>query len=206
MNRRDFLKGAGAIAVPAAILAPAFSPLDTLARQLTGLDPLPISAVVYDDRYADCRTFADVLVRSGAAPFPLASDSARLWYGPLAAHLSRHPGRVAGLATYADFTICVSCGREQNLAMLFEGAHDARNAPRLLHRLRVPAAQHQVAEALSHSQISWPESLADALLRIPSRGESASLLDFTAISPAAPLPSSDHPGYLASWLLAPANG
>lgn len=206
MNRRDFLKGVGAVAVPAAMLPPGFSPLHALTRQLTAADAVPISAVVYDERYPDCRTFADALIHCGAVPFPIAGDSARLWYGPLGAHLSRHPGRVAGLGTYADFTVCAFCGREQNLTLLFQGAHDARNAPPLLHRLRAPDADRQIAAALYRSQTSWPESLANALLRIPTRGESASLLDFTAISSAAPSLSSGHPGYLASWLLAPANG
>jgi hypothetical protein len=205
MNRRDFLKGAGAIAVPAAVLGPALLPLVTPARHGAARDPAAVSVVVYDERYVACRTFAEALAGSGAAPFPLTGDSARLWYGPLGAHLSHDPGRVAGMGTYADFGVSVSCARERDLGLVFEGTHDARNAPRLVHRFRASGAQRQVAEALSCSRISWPESLADALLRIPSRGESAGLVDFTAISPAATSPSSNHPGYLVSWLLVPAN-
>jgi hypothetical protein len=211
MNRRDFLKGAGAAIVPAAIpgaiwgsssppagestAAASATPESTTSRRVA-----PITAVVYDERYADCRLFAAALVSQGAVAFPANADSAQLWYGSLRAHLARHPGRVAGLTTYADFTVSQACGRELNLATLYEGAHDARRSrSSLTHRLRVSGDAPGIAAAIAGPDASWAESLANALCRFPSARDSAVRHASTVSTPRA----AGHPGYLASWLLAP---
>ena len=213
MNRRDFLKGAGAAAiVPAAIPGAIWGPSLSLLREPEGAaksvapesvaprQVTPISAVVYDERYADCRLFAAALVSQGAVAFPANADSAQLWYGSLRAHLARRPGRVAGLTTYADFTVSQACGRELNLATLYEGAHDARRSrSNLTHRLRVSGDAPDIAAAIARPDASWAESLANALCRFPSARDSAVRHASTVPTPRA----GGHPGYLASWLLAP---
>jgi len=205
MNRRDFLKGAGAAAiVPTAIpgaiwgstpRAANAAPEPTASRILS-----PITAVVYDERYADCRLFADALIRAGAVAFPANSDSVQLWYGSLRAHLARHPGRVVGLTTYADFSVSQACGRELALATLYEGAHDARRSRTdLTHRLRINGDDREIAAALASSASPWAESLANALCSVPATSDSALRNLSTATTPR----SAGHPGYLASWLLGP---
>jgi TAT (twin-arginine translocation) pathway signal sequence len=199
MNRRDFLKGAGAAAiVPAAIRGVLWGsgPVTATASPVIP----PISAVVYDERYADCRIFADALVRHGAVAFEANADSAQLWYGLLRAHLAQHPGRVAGLTTYADFSVSQACGRELNLATLYEGAHDARRSrTKLTHRLRAVDDAREIADAMPSADAPWPESLANALCQLPSTRDAALRNVGTATTPRSP----DHPGYLASWLLSP---
>ncbi len=207
MNRRDFLKGAGAAAiVPAAIPGAIWStsPASTNAPSEAATSPIlpPITAVVYDERYADCTLFADALIRQGAVAFPANGDSAQLWYGSLRAHLSRHPGRVAGLTTYADFSVSQGCGRELSLVTLYEGAHDARaSMSALTHRVRVRGDESEIAAAFTSSSLPWPESLANALCRLPTARTSA----LRSIATATTQRSPNHPGYLASWLLAPGN-
>ena len=197
MNRRDFLKGAGAAAiVPAAIPSAIWnsSPVATTAAPIFP----PISAVVFDERYPDCKLFADALVRQGAVAFAANADSAQLWYGSLRAHLAQHPGRVAGLTTYADFSVSQSCGREQNLATLYEGAHDGRRSrTNLTHRLRVAGDAREIAAAMPGADVPWAESLANALSRLPPSRDSALRIAATATTPR----SAGNPGYLASWLL-----
>jgi hypothetical protein len=207
MNRRDFLKGAGAAAiVPAAIPGAIWrtSPASANAASETASSPIlpPITAVVYDERYADCTLFADALTRQGAVAFPANGDSAQLWYGSLHAHLSRRPGRVAGLTTYADFSVSQGCGRELSLATLYEGAHDARaSKSALTHRIRVRGDESEIAAAFTNSALPWPESLANALCHLPAPPDSALRTIATATTPR----SRNHPGYLASWLLDPGN-
>ena len=207
MNRRDFLKGAGAVAiVPAAIpgaiwrTRPAYANVASEAAASPILSP--ITAVVYDERYADCRLFADALIRQGAVAFPANGDSAQLWYGSLRAHLSRHPGRVAGLTTYADFSVSQGCGRELGLAELYDGAHDARGSrSALTHRVRVRGDESEIAAAFTNTSLPWPESLANALCRVPAAPASS----LRSIASATTPRSRNHPGYLASWLLSPRN-
>src|SRR5271170_2462866 len=171
MNRRDFLKGAGAAAIvptaiPGAIWGSTPPAANAAPESAASIVLPPITAVVYDERYADCKLFADALVRHGAVAFPADADSAQLWYGSLRAHLARRPGRVAGLTTYADFSVSQSCGREQNLATLYEGAHDGRRSrTNLTHRLRVAGDARVIAAAMPGADVPWAESLANALSR-----------------------------------------
>jgi hypothetical protein len=205
VNRRDFLKGAGAAIVPAAIPAAIWK-----SRSLPKADRgaaasatvVPITAVVYDERYADCRAFAEALARRGATAFATNADAAQLWYGPLRAHLAQNPGRLAGLATYADFSVSQACGREGNFAPLYEGEHDGRRlrANNLVHRLRMRGDDREIAAAFSDA--FWASRLADALWR---SGMEAPASRATPRSTDATTPrSAGHPGYLCSWLSIPA--
>jgi hypothetical protein len=156
---------------------------------------------VFDERYPDCRLFADALAGQGAIAFPANADSAQLWYGSLRAHLAQHPGRIAGLTTYADFTVSQACGRELNLATIYEGAHDARRSrSNLAHRIRVKGNAADIAAAIARPDAPWAESLAAALLRIPlpldTSAPPSNLAAKTEVS-------AGYPGYLTSWLLAP---
>jgi hypothetical protein len=171
MNRRDFLKRAGAVAiVPAAVPGGFWGPkpvASSAAQERAASQIRPsITAVVYDERYTDCTLFAAALIRQGAVGFPAHGDSAHLWYGLLGAHVAQHSGCVAGLTTYADFSVSQACGRELNLAALYEGAHDGRRLKtNLKHRIRATGDLSEILDAFSRSEIAWPESLANALSR-----------------------------------------
>jgi hypothetical protein len=155
-----------------------------------------IAAVVYDERYSDCRSFADILVRHGATPFPVNGDSARLWHGALREYLVGNRGNVAGLTTDSDFVVSRVCGGALGLGLAYEGAHDIRGSSNVTHRLRSTAYQREIA-ALGSDGGAWVETLAQSLLRLPSH-ESAAIFG-APVSLKTPR-SSDHPGYLTSWL------
>jgi hypothetical protein len=206
MNRRDFLKNAGAVIVPAAIPGALWGsgPNVSGADRAPGTvrEFAPIVAVVFDQRYPDCRAFAGLLTSRGAKPFATNQDAAQLWYGPLRAHLAEGPGRVAGLTTYADFSVSQACGRELNFAQLYEGEHDGRRLrTNLAHRLRTKGDDREIAASLTGE--SWALQLAHALSRLLPPPEGASAIasphSVTATTPR----SAGHPGYLNSWLLSP---
>jgi hypothetical protein len=155
---------------------------------------------VYDERYADCTIFAEALIRQGAVAFPADGDSVRLWYGSLREHLARHPGRIAGFTTYADFSVSQSCGRELCYITLYEAAHDSRASRTVLaHRLRTSGDETEIAAAFTNSALPWAESLANALCRVPSTRDFVLRNAGTVTTPR----SRNHPGYLNSWLLGP---
>src|SRR4029077_12563425 len=131
-----------------------------------------IAAVVYDERYSDCRSFADILVRRGATPFPVNGDCGRLWHGALREHLVENRGNVAGLTTDSDFVVSRICGRELGLSVVYEGAHDSRGSSDVTHRLHNTRYQREIV-APFHSGASWAESLAQSLLRLPSHDNGA---------------------------------
>jgi hypothetical protein len=206
MNRRDFLKGAGAAIVPAAIPgaiwgSSSHSPNSEHAQE-SSRGTVPITAVVFDDRYTDCKTFADALVDRGAKAFATNADAVQLWYGPLGAHLAQNPGRVAGLTTYADFSASQACGRELNLAPLYDGEHDGRRSrTHLAHRLRISSNDREIAAACADA--SWATQLADALSRLPATAGAEQTIANSHLATATTPRSPGHPGYLNSWLLAP---
>jgi len=200
MNRRDFLKGAGAAIVPAALPAALWTtaaPMATAAGvSQVAQTAAPITAVVFDERYADCRLFADALEKRGAKAFAANQDAVQLWYGALRVYLAEHPGRVAGLTTYADFSVSQACGRELQLTQVYEGTHDGRRSrTELTHRLSTLVRDDGIVDALGGD--SWATRLADALYRLPAPPVSAAARLATATTPR----SVGHPGYLNSWLL-----
>lgn len=165
----------------------------------------PIVAVVYDERYADCRVFAEALARCSAKPFATNQDAARLWYGPLREYLAQYPGRVAGLGTYADFSISQECGRELGLATIFEGEHDARRArTTITHRVRARIGGRELAVRLGLE--GWAAQLATALVPMnPFLAEDADRSIVRHSVQETPR-SVGYPGYLNSWLLGSAGG
>jgi len=208
MNRRDFLKGAGAAIVPAAIPGAiwASAPLSAASERALESSPEasptigPITAVVFDNRYADCQAFADALARRGARAFATNADAAQLWYGPLRAHVAQHPGRVAGLTTYADFSVSQACGRELGFAQLYEGEHDGRRSrAHLAHRLRTAADDREIVAAFAGA--SWAAQLADALSRLSAPDSTDAAIEAPRLAIVTTPRSMGHPGYLNSWLL-----
>ncbi len=206
MKRRDFLKNAGAAIVPAALPAALWGSASAALQgagtrvevHVTG-ERIAITAVIYDERYADCRAFAEALARLGAKAFATNQDAVRLWYGPLRTHLEKDPGRVAGLATYADFSSSVACGRELSYAALYEGHHDARRQrATLAHNLRAYADAPELAVAVSTE--NWASQLAEALSSLPEP-EYVSNVFVPRLATANSPRSKDCPGYLSSWLL-----
>ena len=194
MNRRDLLKRAGAAIIPVAILGSRL-PAIGVSRE-PGITR--VTAIVYDERYSDCGSFAGILSRHGAALFSVNGDCGRLWHGALMEHLVANRGNVAGLTTDSDFVVSRACGREHGLRLVYEGAHDSRGATEVMHRLRSAADQREIVAALGGDGASWAETVAQSLLRLPSHGSAAILR--SPVSLKTPR-SSDHPGYLTSWLL-----
>jgi hypothetical protein len=199
MKRREFLKKAAA--VPAVVAASKwYTAAETLSRK-----PWEITAVVYDERYADCRDFAKALERQGAMPFATLGDAASLWYGALRASLARSGGSVAGMATDSDWVVSRSCGREQGLEVAYEGSHDWRLSDRLIHRLGGDGLEWQVYFALLDAKIPWARSIASGLVRCSHR-DAVRIGSGVAIGKANGVvtrASTGHPGYLSSWLLVP---
>ncbi|HEX4002563.1 MAG TPA: twin-arginine translocation signal domain-containing protein [Candidatus Acidoferrales bacterium] len=193
LDRRTFLKDAGALAVSAALLAPGASPI-AFADASRGPR---IAAALFDGRYSSCREFANALARQGAAAFDVGADVALLWYGPLGDHLARSGGAVAGLTTHSDFAVSQSFGRQLRLLSKYEGAHDSRGSCTITHRLRGLADADQVGAAPRLADSHWGEALASALVR--ARWDNAAARSKLAVAQSAPI--GDHPGFLTSWLL-----
>jgi hypothetical protein len=190
MRRRDFLKGVAV--VPASVAAARWP-------RVSGTQTLRISAVVYDERYADCRMFADLLERQGATPFPTSGDAVSVWYGALRNHMVLYGGSLAGITTDSDLTASRECARELGLRLVYEGSHDCRALGRLIHRLRGKGVEEEVYAELLRDDKPWPKAIADTLGRKELAVQVIQALAGTPL--VATHQSAGHPGYLTSWLL-----
>jgi len=196
VKRREFLQSAAAI-VPACIAGSHWSVFAESTVDAAKLSR--ISAVVYDERYADCRTFADTLARRGAVALPSGGDAVRVWYGALRKRLTHDPGFVAGFTTDSDLTVSRECGRELGLRLVYEGSHDSRASNRLTHRLRGTGAEKEVYAALLRDDIAWPEAIANALGHQPLAARLANVIAGAPVIATSNFAT--HPAYLTSWLL-----
>jgi hypothetical protein len=194
LDRRTFLKDAGALTASAALIASG-APGIGAASEPNGQR---ISAVLFDGRYPSSRAFADTLSRKGARAFNVQPDAATLWYGPLRDHLARCGGCVAGLTTFSDAMLSQSFGRDLGLSLRYEGAHDSRGSDVLMHQLRASAGVDEIAGALRGADSDWAEALAGAL----ARSNSISWAGRRRLAVALTTRVGDHPGFLQSWLLA----
>lgn len=194
MDRRKFLRDAGVLTVSAAALAAS-------ATATSAFEPgrPPINAVLFDRRYSACREFAGALAREGAKAFDVQPDVAVLWYGPLRDHLAARGGCVAGLTTFADFAVSQSFGRDYQLSLRHEGAHDGRGSNIVTHRLRAAEILDGIAAALRTADSEWAEALAAALMRSKSIASDGRWRRSIAQTSGA----GEHPGFLQSWLLVP---
>ncbi len=193
LDRRTFLKDAGALTASAALIASGAPGIAAAAAT----DGQRISAVLFDGRYSSCRAFAGALARNGAMAFNVQPDAAALWYGPLRDHLVARGGCVAGLTTFSDSMLSQSFGRDFGLSPRYEGAHDSRGSDVLKHQLRAGAGVDEIAGALREADSDWAEALAVALARsnsIARAGRRRLAVAFTTRV-------GDHPGFLQSWLL-----
>lgn len=193
MKRREFLRAAAI--VPVTVAAAHWS---AVAESLSS-KPSQITAVVYDERHADCRIFAEAVARYGAVAFPAGGDAVRLWYGTLSRHLARYGGNVAAMTTDCDLEVSRQCGRERGMRMAYEGSHDGRAQGSLKHRLRGGAEADGVYAALLRADGPWAESIAMALGRAPLAERFSTSIAWAPT--VTTCQSAEHPGYLTSWLL-----
>jgi hypothetical protein len=217
MNRRDLLKSAGAAILPVAILGPRLGTARHPAGPTAMGSRTPVTAVIHDPRYGDCRRFAAACIDQGAVSYALSAhgksshegDSAHLWQTGLRGILVENNGSVAGFTTVSDFDVSRSCGRELGLKLIYRGSHDSRASANITHRLRTDEDAGEIARAFAGGDPRWAENLARVLFRLGAPGPREMVVDPTQrarlFETESPRPV-DHPGYLVSWLLAPPNG
>jgi hypothetical protein len=187
MHRRDFVKGAAAVA---GVLAVRSAGARAAAHGIT--------AVVYDERYGDARCFAGVLVRHGAVPFATRRNIARLWYDAAPCDTLVSRSRIAGFTPYSDFMLAQAIVGRRGAAVLYEGVHDCRGSNTLNHGLKCGVSAQQLGEVLATAGAGWPSSLAVGLESYLTDESPGRILRIATATRRAP----DFPGTLVSWVMA----
>jgi hypothetical protein len=110
LTKRDFVKGAAATVVVAATSRAAGPSADVGYGA-----PLAFDVVVYNEWFAQARTFADGLAVQGACVLPVAGDAGRLWYDALRTLVGQGRRRIAGMTTHTDLLILETLARDTGL-------------------------------------------------------------------------------------------
>ena len=144
-SRRVFLlASAGALA---AVVA---APGTTLrAQTLSGRRTL-ITAVVFDERVAACRDFADEAVRYGADALTMQGDVTELWYRDLRSRLTVSPTIIAGLTQEPAAHCLRSLARDVGYHQIYRGDHVLEDRV-VHHRVVAPANITSIAQELPNS-------------------------------------------------------
>lgn len=208
ITKRGFLRGASAAAVAAAAPGGSWAaPATGASGDEVGLRQAPtrplFDVVVFNDRYADARAFAQALGERGAPTIAMSGDAGTLWHRTLARNLMGERRRLAGIGTSMDLLILESLGREVGLRMSCVVQHDSRGSRSVTH---VIPAKYTYADpaTLTHELGSpdWPvrvaSLLADVALRGPVPGCVGNAADLRIVTTAER--SEDHPGVLFSWI------
>ncbi len=203
ITKRALLTGAASVAA----LAATTSWRSVVSAESAAASVTPFDAIVFNDRYADARAFAQSFAAQGTQTLPIGGDAGTLWYGTLRKRIAAGQTRLAGIGTYMDFFIFETLARDVDLKARFRGQHDCRGRRTLTHSLFSGECAPQVARAVELAGAEWPAGLAAALPRV---GNSASRsygvgsppsLKAAAIVATSVERSHDHPGLLVSWVL-----
>ena len=189
-NRREFLQ----IGVAASAW-----PLVAGAAQAAGLDDagrwVPISAAVYDTRFAESLAFATRCAARGLPTRAIEADMTRLWYDEIYHRWQQGPAAIAGLTAYGPMFCFAELARDVRMRLVFRAAHRDGGA----HELDGPVAMLPAALAACGQAGPLGAAMADVVARCPQgRCEMGS----ARVGGPAATPDDDA---LYTWVIAPAS-
>lgn len=226
-NRREFLQGSAVMSVLA----------------MHGLAPSRAAAVVrtesarpeghvasYDDRYAECRTFATMAAAFGATVRPVERGDVTALYDELDVAWRAAPTSIAGMTQFGPMLVIERLARERGMRLLLRAEHQPDADGGINHLIAAPSAALALAvELWAAGPTEWPVAMAALVSRAlaaPAPLSSISLQSRT-LPPSLPceLTAAEAPfihyytpqrlqqgyelaldGPLYSWLMAPAQG
>ena len=153
-NRREFLQ------ISASALGLMAVPQTVLAGLTPNIKDMPFYKVIFDERYEDCRVFADEARRMGATTCAITDDVTELWYGGLRRQLAEHPGVIAGLTNETNAFLLELLGHDVFHRQVFRGEHSFRNGDLIGHRINGPENFVAQTSGLPFDQGHWSTDLA----------------------------------------------
>ena len=151
----------------------------------------PRAAFLFDDRYEEARRFARLSAALGTKPTAVAenilSQAAELFY-PLQ--------DVAGLTSYADFTLAAGVARGLRRELIFHAYHLIESPAQVRYRVFLQGREASASPLRRSGRVQWESRLASCLLGSARHAASENCLPYAT------------PGVgitLHSWVIAPGN-
>ncbi len=118
VDRRSVLKIGAATVAGALVKMPVSARNQSLTRA-----HLAFHRAVFDERFQECRGFADELRRAGFFPSAIRGDVAGLWYGDLRANLRETRLPVVGLTDRVAVFCLEELARDVGMRVIFRADH-----------------------------------------------------------------------------------
>jgi hypothetical protein len=197
-SRREFLQiGVAALALPISARA------GMKAKAAAGESaPAQLYKVIYDERHASSRAFADEVKRLGAPVHGIKGDITDFWFHDLDARWKKEPVAVAGLTEHGPLFCLERLSWDHGMRVVYRADHTYRADGYMEHELSGSERMLREAVDLSSSGPDWSTRVASLLTRCPASRAQASKL--TIVTPAAK--QAGDPEHLVSWVIAPAGG
>ncbi|HXA76126.1 MAG TPA: hypothetical protein VNV41_03250 [Candidatus Acidoferrales bacterium] len=196
-SRREFLQiGVAALALPISAragLAPA------ILGQANESTPTPLYKVIFDERFASSRAFADEVKRLGGSVYGIKGDITDLWFTDLDARWKREPVGIAGLTEHGPLFCLERLAWDHGMRVVYRADHTYRADGYMEHELSGSERMLREAVNISSSGPDWGNRTASLLTRCPASKAQASKM--TVVTPT--LQQADDPEHLVSWVIAP---
>jgi hypothetical protein len=196
-SRREFLQiGVAALALPISARAGLKPALSAPAKESA---PTPLYKVIFDERHASSRAFADEVKKLGAPLYGMKGDITNLWFNDLDARWKKEPIAIAGLTEQGPLFCLERLAWDHGMRVVYRADHTYRQDGYMEHELSGSERMLREAVELSSSGPDWSSRVASLLTRCPASRAQASKL--TVVTPGTK--QSGDPQHLVSWVIAP---
>jgi hypothetical protein len=177
-SRREFLQTGAAVS--------AFAMNGLVARSAAATSAVAANAAlhraIYDDRYAECRLFAEAAARQGVASRAIANgDVTDFWYRELDLLWRERPVAIAGSTQFGPLFVLEQLARERGLRVAMRVEHRPRAEGTIAHVISAPGETIRFAEQLRSAGLEWPALMAAVACRC--RDDASSLASVTMATP-----------------------
>jgi hypothetical protein len=198
-SRREFLQmGVAALALPISARA---GQKRSVAKT-PAIAALPLYKVIYDERHASSRAFADEATRLGASVQAIRGDITDFWFRDLDARWKKDPVAIAGLTEHGPLFCLEQISWEHGMRVIYRADHHYRRDGHMEHELSGSESMLRQAVELSSSGPDWSARAASLLTRCPTDRAQASKLMVVTPTPRI----AGDPEHLVSWVIAPVAG
>jgi hypothetical protein len=200
-SRREFLQvGLASLALPISAHAAFSSEIfpESRAGRVT-----PLYKVVYDQRFAASRMFAQEASDLGATLHPIQGDITDLWFHDLYARWKQSPVAIAGLTAQGPLFCLERLAWDHGMRVVFRADHSHQASGLLEHTLAVPEAMARRAAQVADRGAEWPRWMAGLATHCPADLAPAEAQAAKATITAPAPHELDTDEALISWVIAP---
>ena len=175
-NRREFLQ----IGITASAWPLASGAVRAAVAESSESSCVPLYKVIYDQRLAASREFANRSRQLGLATHAIEGDMTKFWYDDLYHQWKQGPMAIAGLTTHGPLFCFEQLARDFGVRVVFRAEHRPGADHRIAHELNGPLTMLDESLALNGDNRRWGACMADVVAQCPEgRNEIATVAALT---------------------------